>query len=143
MARSITTKSISREECERIIGRIHAECDRTGAAATIAIVDGGGVLKALSRSDNAFNPMAVQAAIDKALTSLNSGRSTRDFWDIVRGDETLLACVPSLPNVLALPGGVPIYDGDVMIGALGVAGTGLYPEDESLARIGVGDESSP
>ncbi len=140
MTKSVDARSITRAECERIIARIHAACEREGQSATIVIVDRGGTLKALSRSDDAIAPWAVDIATAKARTALNTNASTRQLWEEVRKEPTLTANIPYLHELTLLPGGLPIRDGEVLIGGLGVGSNARYSEDERLAEAGLREE---
>ena len=65
---------------------------------------------------------------------MNFRASTRElFEDIKRGKEDF-SQLPHVPKALFLMGGVPLKDGDRVVGGLGVAGAVSGLEDDVIAQ---------
>jgi uncharacterized protein GlcG (DUF336 family) len=109
-----------------------AKARELGVSENVAILDDGGHLKAFSRMDGASMP-TIEIAQKKAYTAL-FGVSTKDFFNFIQGDPSLLAGIPTLARVAAYGGGFPIkVDGEV-VGAIGVSGAPTVQNDIDCAR---------
>jgi uncharacterized protein GlcG (DUF336 family) len=75
-------------------------------------------------------------AIGKAAAAAGSGSDTREFAEFLAGNPVLLAAMSTQPNIVFLPGGVPIWVDGVLVGAIGVAGA---PGDveQHIAKAGI------
>jgi uncharacterized protein GlcG (DUF336 family) len=109
-----------------------AEARRNGWAVTIAIVDHGGHLLALSRLDGA-PPASAHVASAKANTAALVRRESKDFEDQINGGRFAFLSAP-LQGVLE--GGVPIMKDGECLGAVGVSGV-LPAQDAEIARAGI------
>ncbi|KQB52896.1 hypothetical protein AQS70_12695 [Pseudomonas endophytica] len=100
----------------------------TGA---LSVLDrGGNVLVALRpESVGTHNLLASQR---KAYTALSSKTPTRQFAERARNNPEA-SNLNTLPELLLLGGGVPLYAGDELVGAIGVAGAGGAEQDEGCA----------
>lgn len=100
----------------------------TGA---LSVLDrGGNVLLALRpESVGSHNLLASQR---KAYTALSSKTPTRLFAERARNNPEA-SNLNSIPELLLLGGGVPLFAGDELVGALGVAGAGGAEQDEGCA----------
>jgi uncharacterized protein GlcG (DUF336 family) len=93
----------------------------------VAVVDPAGDLVAFLRTDHVQRG-SIEIAIEKARTSARFKRPTRAF-------EERLATQPSilrLPGVLPVEGGLPLLEGGLVVGAVGVSGA-LPVEDGECA----------
>jgi uncharacterized protein GlcG (DUF336 family) len=100
----------------------------------IAIVDTGGNLVYLQRSDNT-QIGSLDVAISKATTANNFKRPTKAFQDgLASGGENLR--ILSLPGGIAIEGGELLISGGKIIGAIGVSGL-TAAQDTEVAKIGV------
>lgn len=111
-----------------------ADAAREAAAAkgwtmAFAIVDPSGALVLFEKMDGTQNG-SVEVAVAKARTSALFRRPTRVFSDAVGSGRTQ---VMSLPNVVAIEGGVPIVVGGRVVGALGVSGATSEQDGEVAA----------
>lgn len=102
-------------------------------AVTIAIVDDGGHLLWLQRLDGAA-ALSAHIAPAKAHTAALGRRESKAYEEIVNGGRTSFLSVPLIHGMLE--GGVPIMQGDVCIGAVGVSGV-KSTEDAQIARAGI------
>lgn len=100
----------------------------------IAIVDTGGNLVYLQKSDNT-QVGSIEVAISKAKTSNNFKRPTKAFQDaLASGGENLR--VLSLPaGVIAVEGGELLISDGKIIGAIGISGL-TAAQDTEVAKVG-------
>lgn len=99
----------------------------------IAIVDTGGNLVYLQRSDNT-QIGSLEVAQAKAKTANNFKRPTKAFQDgVASGGENLR--ILSLPNGIAIEGGELLLSGGKIIGAIGVSGL-TAAQDTEVAKAG-------
>ncbi|WP_027467293.1 GlcG/HbpS family heme-binding protein [Deefgea rivuli] len=106
-------------------------CHADNRSAVVAVVDRGGNLIAVQRDDQ-VGPHNTEAAQRKAFTALSTKTPTRLLAERARNtpDSNNLATLDSL---LLIGGGVPIFSGKDIIGAIGVGGAGGAVQDESCA----------
>lgn len=106
-------------------------CHADNRAAVVAVVDRGGNLIAMQRDDQ-VGPHNTEAAQRKAFTALSTKTPTRLLAERARNtpDSNNLATLDSL---LLIGGGVPIFSGKDIIGAIGVGGAGGAIQDENCA----------
>ena len=96
----------------------------------IAVVDTGGHLVYLERSD-VVQWGSVDVAVHKAKASVQYKRPTLALENIVKSNVTYL----TLDGISAIEGGVPIVEGDKIIGAIGVSG-GSSAQDGQISGAG-------
>lgn len=128
----VETHSISYELAQEMVQAAVAKARELGVAENVAIIDGGGNLKAFSRMDGTPIP-TIEIAQNKAYTAL-FGVSTQDFFDFIQGDPSLLAGIPTLARVAAWGGGFPIEVNGEVVGAIGVSGAPTVENDVDCAR---------
>ncbi|ECI5955707.1 TPA: heme-binding protein [Salmonella enterica subsp. enterica serovar Dublin] len=107
-------------------------CHSENKTGVVAVVDKGGNLVALQRDDN-VGPHNTLAAQKKAYTALSTKSDTRELAKkAVSNPET--QNLNTVPQLLLLGGGVPVKSGDMVIGAIGIAGTGGPADDQHCAQ---------
>ncbi len=113
--------------------RAHAKALNKEVA--IVVVDAGGNMILLNR-DNGTGPHNAEAARLKAYTSMSTKSNTLILGRNAKSnpDTQNLATVSGL---LLLGGGVPIFNGNQLIGAIGVAGGGGPENDDNIAKKAV------
>ena len=109
-----------------------AKAGALGIRINVAVTDASGVLAAFLRMPGAFLH-SVDIAIDKAYTSAGFGFATAQWAGILQGDEALRLGMPVRPRNVVFGGGLPLREGGVLIGGIGVSG-GSAEEDEICAR---------
>lgn len=125
----IEASSVSRSAADTLVqGALKAAAER-GYAAAVAIVDGGGALKAFSRSDGAPS-LPGEIAINKAWTAASFGWPTH-VWNEYLADPKL-APLANHPRVAPVAGGYPLLREGNLVGGIGVAG-GHYEQDREAA----------
>lgn len=117
-------------DCETILAAGRAEAQKNNWNVTIAVVDDGGHLLALSRMDGA-SPVSAEIATMKARGAAVARRSTKLA-------EERIAARPALLKMPVLPvqGGVPILHQGECVGGVGVSGVQSH-EDEQIANAGI------
>lgn len=101
------------------------------------IVDGSGIPLVILRLDGGTEQF-VEGAKAKAWTAVNLRDSTARLFESIEkgvGDSSQLAFVD---KALLLMGGIPLEADGTIVGGIGVAGCPDGPDDEALARHGVG-----
>jgi len=106
-----------------------------GLRINVAVCDGSGVLAAFLRMPGAFLH-SVEIAVDKAYTAASFGFPTRQWVDVIGQDEALRIGLPLRPRLVIFGGGLPLRDGDALVGGIGVSG-GSAAQDEACARAGL------
>jgi glc operon protein GlcG len=123
--------SINAPAAKKIAASTLAECAANKWNVAVAIVDTYGFLVYFERMENT-QTASMDIAIAKARTAATYRRTTRVFMEVInKGPATA-----TLPNVVASPGGVPIYADGKVIGAVGVSGV-TGDQDEQCAKAGI------
>lgn len=107
-------------------------CHSENKSGVVAVVDKGGNLVALQRDDN-VGPHNTLAAQKKAYTALSTKSDTRELAKKAAANPETQN-LNTVPQLLLLGGGVPVKSGDMVIGAIGVAGTGGPADDQHCAQ---------
>src|SRR5258707_8694218 len=132
MANVVKKHSISSELARKMVAEAMVKARELGVTENVAILDDGGNLKAFGRMDGA-PILSIEIAQNKAYTAL-FGFPTKDFFNFIQGDPSLLAGIPTLRRVAAYGGGFPIkVDGEI-VGAMGVSGAPKAQNDADCAR---------
>lgn len=98
----------------------------------IAVVDAGGHLLYFVRRAGTFLG-SPNISIGKARTAAEFKKPTRDFEEIIAKGRFAMT---ALPDFTPLQGGIPIYDGERLVGAVGVSGAKTAQQDEEIALAG-------
>ena len=131
-AEPITRKTMGLALARELTMAAEAEALKNKWNVVIVIVDETGNLVNLARMDDTQYG-SIDVAQKKARTAARFRRSTRVFSDrITKGDSTPL----SLPDVIAIPGGLPLMADGKVIGAIGVSGV-TSDQDEQIATAAV------
>lgn len=107
-------------------------CHSKNKTGVVAVVDKGGNLVALQRDEN-VGPHNTLAAQKKAYTALSTKSDTRELAKKAASDPETKN-LNTVPQLLLLGGGVPVKSGNMVIGAIGVAGTGGPTDDQHCAQ---------
>jgi len=126
--------AITLDAAKKVMAAAEAEAARMGWPMVIAIVDSTGHLVMLHRMEQAQYG-SVKIAQLKAETALDFRRPTKVFEDAI-GSGGAGVRIVTMPNVLALEGGLPILQDGKVIGAIGVSGM-RSDEDAQVARAGI------
>ncbi len=99
---------------------------------TIAILDASGEILMITRGEN-VGPHNTEAARRKAYTALSTKTGTLELMRIaaMNNDSKNLN---TLPELLLLSGGIPIWYKGNVIGSIGIAGGGSAENDDLIAK---------
>lgn len=106
-----------------------------GQPMNIAVVDDGGHLVAFARMDGAIKA-SIDISISKARTSILMNAPTSALMPLVQPGAELYGLEQTNGGLVIFGGGIPLTDGDVVIGAIGVS-AGSVEQDISVAEAGV------
>jgi uncharacterized protein GlcG (DUF336 family) len=125
---------ITLDAAKKVMAAAEAEAARMNWPMVIAIVDSTGHLVMLHRMENAQYG-SVKVAQRKAETALDFRRPTKVFEDAIASGGAGVRIV-TMPDVLALEGGLPIMLDGKVIGAIGVSGM-RSDQDAQVGRAGI------
>jgi len=126
----ISTATISLEAAQALLEQARRACAAHGFAATIAITDAGGHLRAFERADSAPF-LTVDVAIDKAWTAASFGMATQQWNQYMA--EPAVAPLAHHPRLTPVGGGVPIFHEGQIVGGIGISG-GTSAQDHEAAE---------
>ncbi len=132
---SITTKDISLSQAQTIVAAAQAKAESMGVKMDIAVVDAGTNLKAFARMDGAWIG-SIDIAQKKARTARYFDMPTGTIGTLSQPGGALYNIEHSNNGLISFPGGLPIMDGDTVIGAIGVSGSSVE-DDHAVAQAGV------
>ncbi len=104
------------------------------AKMNIALVDAGANLKAFARMDGAWLG-SIDIAIKKARTARYFDMNTGEIGKLSQPGGALFNIEHSNGGLITFPGGIPIRQGDTIIGAIGVSGS-TVENDHAVAAAG-------
>jgi uncharacterized protein GlcG (DUF336 family) len=112
------------------------QAETMGARVNVAVVDSGGNLAAFLRMPGAFLH-SIDIAIDKAYTAAGFGFPTGAWSEALKAHSSAVQVgLPLRPRLVAFGGGLPVRNGDEVIGGIGVSG-GSEEQDETCATAGL------
>lgn len=123
------------ESSKALVAAAEAEATRIGVPMNVAVVDAGNNLTAFVRQDGAWLG-SIDIAQGKAYTARAFDMSTKNLDAEARPDGSLFGITSSNEgHIVAFPGGIPILEGDEVVGAIGVSG-GTVDQDQQVAEAG-------
>lgn len=127
---SVITYEAAREMVAAAIG--HAA--ENGWRVAAVVLDPAGHVVASGRMDG-VPPPALDFAADKAFTA-TLGKATTAFFERMNSHPSLSMGVVNRPRLCAWHGGVPVYEGDRLVGVIGVSGA-AGPDDVTCAEAAI------
>ncbi|HXP73436.1 MAG TPA: heme-binding protein [Stellaceae bacterium] len=97
-------------------------CAAKGYAESAVVVDRDGETIVAIRGDNAA-PLTMENARRKAYTAMSFRTPTTEYAKRFADNNPVVRQQVTLPNVIAIPGGLPIKIGDEVIGGIGASGS--------------------
>ena len=123
---------ISLERAEGAIAAAVAEAKKRNWPMSIAIVDAGNNLVAFQRMDGA-STSSIAVSQHKARAAASFRRETKIFENALQeGNQPYVA---TLDGVIAARGGIPLFEGGKIVGAIGCSG-GTGSQDEVVCKAG-------
>lgn len=123
---------VSLAAAKKIAAGVIAECQKNNWNVAVAVVDTHGTLMYYEKMEDT-QYVSADIAIGKAKAAATYRRPTRVFADVINKGSPATA---TLPGVFASPGGVPIFVGGKVTGAVGVSGV-TGDQDEQCAKAGL------
>jgi len=118
----IMHKDISLDTAKAIVEGAIAACAAKGYATSGVVVDRDGLTLVEMRGDGAA-PHTVENARRKAYTAMTFKQTTAEYAKKLNDGNTVIRQQITLPNVIAIPGGVPLKIGDEIVGGVGLSGS--------------------
>ena len=131
---SLGTKDLSLDQANAALEAAMKKAEEIGTKMDIALVDAGANLKAFARMDGAWLG-SIDISIKKASTARWFDMNTGDIGGLSQPGGALYNIEHSNDGLITFPGGVPIKDGDIVIGAIGVSGS-TVENDHTVAAAG-------
>ncbi|MGA3286292.1 MAG: heme-binding protein [Bacteroidota bacterium] len=132
-AQLVTKKVLTLDAAKKLASAAEAEASKNKWTMVITVVDDGGNLMYLEKIDNT-QIGSIEVAIQKAKTAILFKRPTKVFEDkIIKEGRTAIL---SLPNAIAIEGGLPIVVDGQYVGAIGISG-GSSDQDGVVAKAAV------
>ena len=126
---------VTLEDARNVIAAAERKANEIGQPMNIAVVDEGGNLVAHVRMDNAWLG-SIDISINKAFTSRAFDITTKDLGENSQPGQQFYGIHASNHNrIMIFAGGIPIKEGDRVVGAIGVSG-GSGVQDHSVAEAG-------
>jgi uncharacterized protein GlcG (DUF336 family) len=126
-------KKIELETALRLIDAAKAKAREIKVPMNIAVVDDGNNLVAFQRMDGAWLG-SINIAMNKAYTARAFNMETKTLAPLCQPAQPLFGIHASNDGRLIIfPGGIPLKDGDTVIGAIGVSG-GAVEQDQVVAE---------
>jgi uncharacterized protein GlcG (DUF336 family) len=124
--------ALTLDKAEMIVKGAIAKAKELGIIVSVVVVDAGGHPIAISRMDGA-RFLSADISRGKAFTAAAFQRESAQL-----SGSPFFASAPQVGGgmIVALPGGIPIREGDEVVGAVGVGG-GTGEQDVECAQAGI------
>ena len=133
-AQLLTHRDLSYSIAKTIAETAVESCIAKGYRVSAVVVDRDGDTIVALRSNNA-SPHTMENARRKAYTANSFRTSTADYAKRFASNDPIVLQQVTLPNVIAIPGGLPVKVGDDVIGGVGVSGSPGF--DEPCVQAGL------
>jgi uncharacterized protein GlcG (DUF336 family) len=121
-AQLLTHKDLSLAVATTIAETAMEKCTAEGYGVSVVVVDRAGDTIVALRGDKT-GPFTMENARRKAYTARAFRIPTSQYAEKYATGDAVVRQQVTLPNIIALPGGLPIKVGDDVIGGAGVSGT--------------------
>jgi len=129
-AKTLPAATLSRQSAAALVSAAREAAKKIGVEVSIAVTDAGAHLRAFERTDASLF-LTVDIAIDKAWTAASFGMPTH-AWPAILANPNA-AQLAHRPRFVAVGGGMPVFDGEQLVGAIGISG-GDYLQDQQIAE---------
>ena len=126
--------SLTLEQAQAAIAACVKKSEEIGVKMNIAVVDAGANLVSFSRMDGAWLG-STDISMKKARTARYFDMPTGDIGGLSQPGGALYNIEHSNGGLITFPGGVPVMQGDTVIGAIGVSGS-TVENDHIVAEAG-------
>ena len=131
-AETLAQKNISLTQANALASAAIQACSAKNYQVSVTVVDRAGVVKAVQRTDNA-GPHTVKASEMKACTALRTTHASGKVMEAAQSNAGAQN-MRDVPGFLLLAGGLPVKEGDEVIGAIGIGGAPGGQLDEACAQ---------
>jgi len=121
-AQLLTHKDLSLAIATTIAQTAYDSCTAEGYGVSVVVVDRAGDTIVALRGDKA-GPHTMENARRKAYTARTFRIPTSQYAEKYAVNDPVVRQQVTLPNIIAIPGGLPIKVGDEVIGGAGLSGT--------------------
>jgi uncharacterized protein GlcG (DUF336 family) len=121
-AELLTHRDLTLAVAKTIVETAIADCKAKGYAVSAVVVGRDGETLVAMRGDNA-SPHTLENARRKAYTARSFRQSTAAYAKKFADNDPTVRQQVTLPNVIAIPGGLPIKVGDDIVGGVGLSGS--------------------
>jgi uncharacterized protein GlcG (DUF336 family) len=133
-AQLVSHKDLSLAAAMTIAQTAMEKCTAEGYGVSVVVVDRAGQTIVALRGDKA-GPHTMENARRKAYTAMTFRMPTSQYAEKYAENDPVVEQQVTLPNVIAIPGGLPIKVGDDVIGGAGLSGTPGV--DEPCVQVGL------
>jgi len=133
-AQLLTHRDLSLATAKTIAETALESCTAKGYAVSVVVVDRAGETIVALRGDDA-GPHTLENARRKAYTARSFKTSTTAYAKRWADNDPVVRQQVTLPNVIAIPGGLPVKAGNDVIGGVGLSGTPGV--DEPCVQAGI------
>jgi uncharacterized protein GlcG (DUF336 family) len=134
-ADALNQKNLSLAQANALATSAIQACVAKNYQVTVTVVDRAGVVKAVQRTDNA-GPHTVKASEMKAYTALSAKNASGKVMEVAQRNAGAQN-MRDIPGFLLLAGGLPVKEGDEVIGAIGIGGAPGGHLDEACAQAAI------
>lgn len=134
-ADALNQKNLSLAQANALATSAIQACVAKNYQVTVTVVDRAGVVKAVQRTDNA-GPHTVKASEMKAYTALSAKNASGKVMGAAQSNAGAQN-MRDIPGFLLLAGGLPVKEGDEVIGAIGIGGAPGGHLDEACAQAAI------
>ncbi|MBO4233351.1 heme-binding protein [Riemerella anatipestifer] len=127
--------SLNQEGALKLAKQAHIEARKLGKKVSVAVLNNSGVSLLLLKGDQ-VGPHNTEASRRKAYTSLSTKTPSFELMQKAASNPTAQN-LNTLPELLLLGGGVPVWKDGELIGSLGVSGAGGGEQDHNVAKKAV------
>jgi len=128
-----------------LLARVRDEAEARSLFLAACVVDAGGHVIASQRMDGAALG-AMRLALGKAYTAVLWGTRSGDFTESTQPGGDDWGWTTTDERIVVYAGGVPLYDGDDLVGGLGASGATAEQDEECVTAaanaVGFGIEAS-
>jgi glc operon protein GlcG len=121
---------LTADDVKKMLAACEAEAAKNKWAVSISIVDDGGFLLGMLRTDGA-SAITAEVSLGKAKTSAMTKRPSKFFEDRLKERPAFAG----FPAGILIQGAVPVMHENECVGAIGVSGVQSH-EDEQVAQAG-------
>lgn len=128
-------QGVTLERATAVVAAARQKAEEIGVPMNIAVVDAGNNLTAFARMDGAWLG-SIDIAQGKAYTARAFDMETKTLGQASQPGEPLFGIHASNGGrIIIFAGGIPLKDGDAVVGAIGVSG-GTVEQDQEVAEAG-------